>query len=306
MSFEDQVIALIAEGNPVPDPGSIETTPIEPAAYLATLQPRSSEVTQLDERTRSETVRNRRWLIPSAVLVIVLGVVIVILNQDSNQDVPVIADPTPTTAVETTTNSEVTTTLDVTEAEWQAIPVWNDTGSGGNYRTNVYGSPFSFTTQDGWFQAPGGATETSYVIQLMDMSPLRIITMTTAMTTEDVVAEYVAAHDAIPEAEMTEPEPTEIGGATGMRFESVGLPFQLEDPSLVPFVGADYLLDPGMGGPGGGSATPILGAGKALFHVVDVDGVTNLVVYQGIPEHYDQNRDAAAEYFDSVVWKALR
>lgn len=304
MSNEATVLALFEEANPVPQEQITDETYIEPATYLATLQQRSSEVTKLDERTQGPTETNHRWRIvaAAAVLAILAGVAIVLLNQGTETEPPVVTNAPPTTVAE----EAPTSTLDEAEEQWQAIPVWNDAGSGGTYRTNIYETPFAFTTPDGWFQAPGGSTETSFVIQLLEMSPLRIITMTTPMTVQDVVDEYVAAHAAIPEAEMSEPVSTDIGGANGMSFESIGLPFQVEDPSVVPFVGEDYLLDPGMGGPGGGSAVPILGAGKAMFHVVDIDGVTNLVVYQGIPDHYDENVAAAMEFLDSIVWNELR
>ena len=76
MSNETTVLALFEEANPVPDEQTTDEASLEPAAYLATLQRRSSEVTRLDEETRKETGTNRSWLMvaTAAVLAIIAGV----------------------------------------------------------------------------------------------------------------------------------------------------------------------------------------------------------------------------------------
>lgn len=98
MSIEDHVLALIEEGNPVPDPEQITDAPVEPAAYLATLQERSSEVTQLDERTTTgESTQNRWWIAAAAVLIAVLGAVVFVLAQGGDEVPPATEPPTTTT-----------------------------------------------------------------------------------------------------------------------------------------------------------------------------------------------------------------
>lgn len=94
MSIENHVLALIEEGNPVPDPDQITDVPVEPAAYLATLDQRSSEVTQRD--TRVENPDNRKkWLwTVAAALVVIAGVTAVLT---SGEQPPVATDPDPTT-----------------------------------------------------------------------------------------------------------------------------------------------------------------------------------------------------------------
>lgn len=100
MSIENHVLALIEEGNPVPDPDQIADVPAEPAAYLATLQERNSEVTQLDERAiTTETSQSRWWVVAAAVLIAVLGAVVLILAQDG-EEVPPATDPPSTTIPE--------------------------------------------------------------------------------------------------------------------------------------------------------------------------------------------------------------
>lgn len=98
MSNEQRVLALIEQGNPVPDPAAIETLPAQPAEYLATLQQRSSEVTQLDERTERQEGNRRPWRVAAvaAALVIIAGVLALLLNQNS-EEAPTITEPTPTT-----------------------------------------------------------------------------------------------------------------------------------------------------------------------------------------------------------------
>ncbi|MFZ0012841.1 MAG: hypothetical protein WAL25_01880 [Acidimicrobiia bacterium] len=92
MSIEDQVLALIEEGNPIPDPETIVTLPAEPAAYLATLQRRSSDVVQLEEKSTTHGRRNTWWLTLAAAVVVLLGVVVFLLTQ-GDTDVPVATQP---------------------------------------------------------------------------------------------------------------------------------------------------------------------------------------------------------------------
>lgn len=94
MSIEDHVLALIEEGNPVPDPDEITDVPVEPAAYLATLNQRSSEVTERDTRVESSDSR-KKWLWAAAAALIVITGSIAVLT--SGEEPPVANDPSPTT-----------------------------------------------------------------------------------------------------------------------------------------------------------------------------------------------------------------
>lgn len=98
MSLEERVLTLFAEGNPVPDLDDLERVDIEAAAYLAILEQRSSEVTQLDDKKLKKETRKRpnmSWPVAAAA-VIVLGVAIFLLSR-GNEDAPVVTEPPPTT-----------------------------------------------------------------------------------------------------------------------------------------------------------------------------------------------------------------
>lgn len=99
MSIESHVLALIEEGNPVPDPDQITDVPVEPAAYLATLDQRSSEVTQLDTRAEKPDNRRKAWLWTAAAALVVIAGLIAVLT--SGAEPPVATDPSPTTITDT-------------------------------------------------------------------------------------------------------------------------------------------------------------------------------------------------------------
>lgn len=113
MSTEAQILALFEEGNPIPDIEGVEKIDLDAAAYLATLQTRSSAMTQ----TRTEPVEEKvskpimRWVAAAAVAV-VLGVILILTGQNS-QETPPVDQPTPvppTTAAPTPTTVAVPTT----------------------------------------------------------------------------------------------------------------------------------------------------------------------------------------------------
>ena len=97
MSNETRILALFEEANPVPDISVMESEPIEPAAYLATLERRSSEMTQVGTKIdqRDRTRRPRTWMAAAAMIVVVAAIagLTVMLTGDSSGDVPVVDDP---------------------------------------------------------------------------------------------------------------------------------------------------------------------------------------------------------------------
>ena len=114
MSIENEAVALFEEGNPVPDLEALEPVTLDASAYLAALEQRSSEVTDLKEK-QSETApvrRNRRLLLAAAIAVAVIGTVIVLFAQDDAAPPPA-TEPTPTTELTETTGAQVDTTIPV-------------------------------------------------------------------------------------------------------------------------------------------------------------------------------------------------
>jgi hypothetical protein len=80
-------MALLEEGNPVTELGDDAWTETNAATYLATLERRSSEMTQVEtnkSRPDSQRFRTTPWLV-AAIVAIVLGVAVVVVNQ-ANQD----------------------------------------------------------------------------------------------------------------------------------------------------------------------------------------------------------------------------
>ena len=128
MNTDERVLMVLARANPMPDTGSLELES-DAVTYLAALQSRSSEMTQLD--TRPESTRDRRsgrLLLAAAVAAVLLGVAIVIFAQ-ANETPPVATSPsvpptvTPTTVTPTTTpdaseelNPQLQEALDVATA----------------------------------------------------------------------------------------------------------------------------------------------------------------------------------------------
>ena len=99
MITEQRVMATLADANPVPDVSELDLVQLGTASYLATLEKRSSEVTQLDTRTDRPQKKSRRGLIVvlAASVAVILGAVVVLLQDDSP---PVADDPVVTTIPE--------------------------------------------------------------------------------------------------------------------------------------------------------------------------------------------------------------
>jgi hypothetical protein len=87
---ETQVLALFEEGNPVPDLDTLEPVDIDAAAYLATLEQRSTKVNQTVTKSEKRNDRKRSrslWLVAAAVVVLVAGASIIFVNQNDEDSV---------------------------------------------------------------------------------------------------------------------------------------------------------------------------------------------------------------------------
>lgn len=102
MNTEDRVMAVLARANPMPEYDSQELD-THAVTYLATLEQRSSQVTQLDTRRTEQDNTSRRTLVAiAAAAVLILGTALVLLTRDSEE---VANDPSPTTTVMTPTTA---------------------------------------------------------------------------------------------------------------------------------------------------------------------------------------------------------
>ena len=96
MSNETRILALFEEANPVPDISAMESEPIEPATYLATLERRSSEMTQVDAKAdrKDKTKKTRVWMAVAAVILVVAAIAGVSgIFSDGSGEVPLADDP---------------------------------------------------------------------------------------------------------------------------------------------------------------------------------------------------------------------
>jgi ketosteroid isomerase-like protein len=89
----EAVFTLLVESNPIPDLSVLDLADVGATAYLATLEQRSSEVTQVDTRREDRKAKRTYWPWPAAAMVLVLvGLAVVLLNQ--SDDTPA-ADASP-------------------------------------------------------------------------------------------------------------------------------------------------------------------------------------------------------------------
>ena len=96
MSDERIVMALLAEGNPATELGDDVWTELNAATYLATLERRSSEMTQVETKKVHKESKSRSatpWL-AAAIVVGVLGAAAVLVGQADDSAIPLTgADP---------------------------------------------------------------------------------------------------------------------------------------------------------------------------------------------------------------------
>lgn len=128
MTSEERVLELFARDNPIPDVDELDLADLESAAYLATLERRSSEVTQLDTEQQTQQSDGRRltWLVAAAIAVVILGLALVLANLWASENPEPVDEPTPTTIAESTPTTIADTTpstaaeaeVDPLEGEW--------------------------------------------------------------------------------------------------------------------------------------------------------------------------------------------
>lgn len=296
MSHEDTVFAQLVDSNPIPHIEDLDLIDVGGAHYLATLEQRSSGVTQLDTRPPHSNEENSRklapWIVAAAAL-LVLGTAIVLVTQDSEQAVPA-TSPAPTTIADETSTSLLEETPLAADA-WEAIPPFTGAGSPtATVRSLSFQVPFSFQGGTGWTRV--GTEDDEFIIQMNAPSSFGVLVR--PGTVSDVVGEVVEAHQNFPSAQMTEPVETQVGGASGVLIETIGLPtagFDRELAAWASDVADDFA-----------ARTILVGGGQGLIHIVDVNGTTVMVIYSGInPGTYEERLSEAHQIIDSIAWKAL-
>lgn len=128
MISEERLLELFAQDNPIPDVDELDLGNLESAAYLATLERRSSEVTRLDTENETQQSSGRRltWLVAATVAVVVIGLALILANLGGAEDPGPVEEPapttlvesTPTTVAETTPSTAVEPVTDELEGEW--------------------------------------------------------------------------------------------------------------------------------------------------------------------------------------------
>lgn len=109
MNTEDRVMAVLARANPMPEDDSLELS-TDAVTYLATLEQRSSEMTQIDTRPAEVRKPSRSRLVAVAAgVVVVVGAALVLLTR--NDKPPVVTQLTSTTLATPTTIPEATQEL---------------------------------------------------------------------------------------------------------------------------------------------------------------------------------------------------
>jgi hypothetical protein len=271
------------------------------ARHLATLEQMSSEVTQLSTQKPETPKPNRTsmgWLAAAFVAVLV-GVAILILNQEGEETPPA------TEVVSTTLGQSSTTVI---ESALSDIPLWMGSGIG-QWTPARSRIPFAITNGDNWNSFhlvltderfslcpshPGGGQSS-----LCNLASVAVLFL--GFETVDETREFLASFEG---AELVDEQPVSIGGATGIRFE-----FAHEVPPLVGQTQGD--LNVPVAATDGFSLTPIGQGplGRSIVSIVDVDGVIVTLAFQGIDVSKGGAEDAFSTYkeaglgiIDSIIW----
>ena len=254
MKTEEQVWTVLVETNPVPDVNQYGGDEVGGAAYLATLEPRSSEVTQLDTEQTEPTSPKRSmvpWLI-AAGLAAVIGVAVIIASLNGEQ-APVVDEPTPTTVVDATptTTAEPTTTTaapTTTEPESEAS-VSSDLGEfslfgPGTYTMVELGIPVTFTVNENWHTqpvAPGFFVITTpetvgpgdHDLVFLRPSSLLDANREPTLAADDLDGWLATVPDT---ASVSEPTPTTVAGLDAVTFE-------VTVETVLPFLNVEGVVD---------------------------------------------------------------
>lgn len=289
MITEEGAVALMNEANPVPDLDSYDVVDPGVAAYLAELEHRSSEVTQLETKETVEKQRNRSplgWLV-AAVMVVVLGVALILMGQE---EAPGPVDQTPTTLVESapTTVPVPTTVPEVVEApagDWESIPVFTGL-TAGRVRTLTFEPAFSFEVEEGWAREYGDTTP----------NVMFALTHANARRSADPIGGVIVffqTEDSTVDAELSRftegdrfdtgtPEEVGVDGADGVRIETN----PRDQTNVLARDGFSFGLAPTEGG--------------HIVYILDVAGAIVLVVGE------DRiGRQGIDEIVGSIEWRDL-
>lgn len=304
MNHEIQVIELIREGNPIPDPERLTVDQSDNAVYLAALQRRNSEMMPLEEEPGEKGRRPTPTWVAAAVAIIVLGVALLLMSQ-GGEETPLATEPTPTTAVDTTptTVPASTTTIDPAEAAWQAItvPVFGMEG-GGRFRAGSFFVPFSYEVPDGWTRDMEDPTVLALHCGPSPDPDLACIGGIIFFDPEaETVDEALESLRSWPGPTFGEPVPVQIGGASGFTFEVTS---EVDTSVFDSSVGARRI--------------DIGGLGSMRGYVLDVAGTIVAIYVDGTigdisePDEADYYARLAERIFvvaqpvlDSIVWKDL-
>ncbi len=305
VSTESQVMALLEEGNPAIEVTETPWSETTAAAYLATLEHRSSEVTQLDTEQTEPTSPKRPlgpWLIAAAAAVI-LGVAIVLVTSNS-ETAPVATIPTPTTVVDAapTTVAEVvvettapapTTTIDAAEAAWDALPVWSGQ-AWGDVRVNSFEPALQFNVPDGFGRACL-MTPTGF-----DMVPTSAFSGATELASSEEARLVVARLELGSVEETTTSLSAMAGSATVPQTTTIGGVEGLLIDATAPEGGTTIYLDEG----GGCSLSWGHGA-EWRFWSVGVAGQTVTFALHSVVGELDRFAEEIQPVLDSIIWKDL-
>ena len=204
MVTEERMKTLFTEANPIKDSESVELAPAGGDDYLATLQRRSSEMTQLDTKEPRSGRQSRRmipWVAVAAVAVIIVGATLLLLNQRGADVSP--ADPAPESQA-----PEVGVVL-------AAIEAYN----AGDIDALI-GSFDSESPATGWDWVRDG--ETRYADEIF-MNANRVITIVEPCRLSETVSNAVVCELA---------EYNDWHGAAGLTFEATSL-FTVNEQRLI-------------------------------------------------------------------------
>lgn len=301
MITEDKVMTIFVEANPAPDVDDLDLVEVGSTECLATLQQGSSEMTQLstqEQETHEPSRTSMGWL-AVALVAILVGVAVLILNQGA-EEAPTATDAVPTTVAESSTT--------VVESALADIPVWLGRGNG-QWTPAKSRIPFAFTNAEGWNSFNQSATEERFslcpgssaggTVSMCNVAAVSVLFLD--YETVDETREFLASFEG---AELGDEQPIAIDGAPGIRFE-----FTHDIPPLIGQVQAGLEVPAAIDM--GNDVSP-LGQGplgRSIVSIVDVDGVIVTLTFQG----FDVSRGAPEDGFttykedglgiiDSILW----